>query len=309
MADEVALTLFKNLYDVKTDKRMSFDSFSLLEGFLYKLSKIKYDKKKDAPLMSPAIYETGTRKNVNVISWAGWAGVDIDDFACNDANAQLSIINGFPNVNYVCYSTASSTVDKPKFRLVIELSRSVTAAEIRHFWYALNKELGDVSDGQCKDYSRMYFVPGTYKNSNNFIFSNYAKPMSVDFILKKHEYETKTPKSFFDNLPKAVQADIISQRKEKSSNSSFYWSSYRECPFWPKNLALEYLMISDTGWYSKMYAIMVSIAARAIKRQYPISAQEISDMCLEFDANHGNWYKNRPILTEANRAIEYAYSS
>ena len=71
-------------------------------------------------------------------------------------------------------------------------------------------------------------------------------------------------------------------------------------------MILEYKTIGDGGWYSKMYSIMVSIAANAIKRKYPITPDEISWLCTEIDQDTGAWYKSRPLVLEAARAIDYA---
>ena len=51
---------------------------------------------------------------------------------------------------------------------------------------------------------------------------------------------------------------------------------------------------------------MVSIAANAIKRKYPITPDEVSKLCIEIDQDTGGWYKNRPLVLEAARAIDYA---
>ena len=79
--------------------------------------------------------------------------------------------------------------------------------------------------------------------------------------------------------------------------------------FWPKQLATEYNAISNTGWYHKMYQIMVAIAGNAVKRKYAISADEITSLCRQFDIDTGNWYKNRPMDKEADRAIEYVWKN
>jgi len=89
--------------------------------------------------------------------------------------------------------------------------------------------------------------------------------------------------------------------------SNIVWSDYRDCPFFPKRLAIEYQTISSTGWYHKMYQIMVATAGNAIKRGYPITAKEIAVLCRQFDKDTGNWYENRPLDIEADRAVEYAY--
>jgi hypothetical protein len=56
-----------------------------------------------------------------------------------------------------------------------------------------------------------------------------------------------------------------------------------------------------------MYQIMVAVAGTAVKNQYPITANEITNMCREFDMDTGNWYENRPMNKEADRALEYVY--
>ena len=166
----VSLTIFDSIYDNKTDKRMDYNSFDEFETILYKLSEsTKYPTKKDAPLLSPAIYQTGTtRANDNVVGWAGFGILDIDDY---DGDMK-DIESKYDKYRYVCYSTASSTVESPKFRLVFPLTDVVNKEDIKHFWYALNKEIGDIADAQTKDLSRMYYVPAKYKNSFNFIFSH-----------------------------------------------------------------------------------------------------------------------------------------
>jgi hypothetical protein len=56
-----------------------------------------------------------------------------------------------------------------------------------------------------------------------------------------------------------------------------------------------------------MYQIMVAIAGNAIKNEYPITSDEIAVMCKEFDQDTGNWYQKRPLIKEADRALEYVY--
>jgi len=95
-------------------------------------------------------------------------------------------------------------------------------------------------------------------------------------------------------------------RETKLTNTSITWSSYSDCPFVNKQMVIEYKTIGSGGWYSKMYSIMVSIAANAIKRGYPISPDEVSRLCTEIDQDTGGWYKSRPLVLEAARAIDYA---
>ena len=306
---KTSLTIFKNLFAVKTDQRMDFDSFDELEKLLYKLSNQPLASKKDAVLISPATYKPDTtRKNDNVVEWSGWCAVDVDDYE-PEGELKDDLIRRFSTWRFTCYSTASSTRTNPKFRLVFPLTRAVEMERIRDFWYALQTELGDLGDRQTKDLSRMYYIPGKYADAFNFIFSNSGVSIDPDELIFKHPMPKKANlNNFFDRLPDEMQKQIIEYRKNKL-DANYEWTSYRDCPFFPKKLEMEYRAISNTGWYHKMYQIMVAIAGNAIKNKYPITVSEISKMCRELDGDTGNWYKNRPLDKEADRALEYVYKN
>ena len=173
---------------------------------------------------------------------------------------------------------------------------------------ALNTELGEIGDAQTKDLSRMYYVPAIYPNAHNFIFAQTIdKPIVVESLLEKHPYVEKTGNSFLDRLPPELQNAVIEHRKNQLDNTNVRWSSYRDCPYWPRMLAVEYQQISSTGWYHKMYQIMVALAGNAVRNKYPITARQIADLCSQFDKDTGNWYENRPLEAEANSALTYVY--
>ena len=306
---EISLTLFNSIFDNKTVKRLTFKDFDAFEKALYDLSKRKLKSKKDAPLMSPAQYKPDTtRANDNVTIWAGWCAVDVDDFEFKgELNDALN--DRFSSYKFICYSTASSTLSNPKFRLVFPLTKNVQAEKIRHFWYALQTELGDLGDKQTKDLSRMYYVPAEYDGAFNFMFSGDGDYIDPDKLMNKHPYREKGGNSFFDRLPEDMQKEILEHRKAKLDNTNVNWNSFRNCPFFPKQMEQEYKMITNTGWYHKMYQIMVAIAGNAVKQKYPITVEEITLLCRELDVETGNWYKNRPIEKEANRALEYVYKN
>ncbi len=326
-----SLTLFKSQFDNRTARRMDFSSFDELEKLLYALSKRPLPDKRSAPLISPAVYVTDEdsdsfpdsikepsnkypdpyyhRKNKNVTSWAGWCAVDVDDIEI-DGDIESFVRKLVPDWRFVCYSTASSTKEKPKFRIVLELPRALTTDEIKHFWFALQSYLDEAGDKQCKDLSRMYFIPATYKNAYNFIFSGTGAAIDIQKLLTAYPYIQKnTSNNFMDRLPGDIQAQVIQHRKDQQNNTTYRWYNYRDCPFWPQNLAREYTAIAGSGWYHKMYQIMVATASRAVEKGYPITSNEIAALCKEFDVENGNWYENRPLNVEADRAIEYVYKN
>ena len=307
-----SLTIFKNRYDNKTHRRMMFDSWEQFVELLSCLS-TREETKQTASLISPAVYTDGTtRSNKHVERWGHWAAVDVDDLELKEGVVVSDYLTErFGSYDFVCYSTASSRSDNPKFRIVFNLESEVPRGDIKAFWHALNTELGDIGDKQTKDLSRMYYVPAKYVDAYNFFFVNHGEPVDVDYLIAKHPYKEREGKSFLDRLPEEMQRAVIEHRKSQMDNTNFSWTSYHDCPFFPRKLSVEYRTLSSngTGWYHKMYQIMIAIAGNAISKGYPITAREIAHLCSQFDSDNGNWYNSRPLEKEADGAIEYVYKN
>ena len=311
------LTLFKNLFDNKTDKKMEFTSFDKLEELLYNISKqpgSKFDIKgsrdqKCSSLISPAVFKEGTtRKNDNVVEWAGWCCVDVDDFEF-EGDLKEELNNRFGHWRYICYSTASSKVDTPKFRVVFPLKYNVPADQIRHFWFALNTELDSIGDRQTKDLARMYYVPAQYPDANNFIFSNDGHAIDPADLMAKHKYVERSNNTVLDRLPPAIRDAILKEKRAGLTNTDVSWTNFNDCPFFPRHLVEEYRTISKTGWYNLSYRMMVSCAMKALGSGYPITSNQIAIMMRQLDLETGGWYKNRPLEREAQGAIDFAMKS
>lgn len=316
-----SLTVFKSIFDNKTDTRVDFDNFEKFEKSLYYLASLPGYKAKSgewtnkaSPLISPAVYKPGTtRANANVTEWAGWAALDVDDHKfTGDIENELATV--YSDYYFICYSTASSRSDAPKFRLVFPLKRNVKASEIKHFWFALNTQFGQLGDAQTKDLSRMYYVPAVYPNANNFIFTHRTDSfLDVDALLAAHPFTApNTSESFFDRLTPELQKEVIQHRQAKleEGKKDISWSSYKDCPFVNQSLIKEYKGISGTdgsGRYSMIYKIMTSVACNAIKKKYPITEYEIVEIVRQLDRETSNRYARRPLNVEASRAIEFAY--
>ena len=314
---KLGLTIFRTIYDNKTHRTMLLNSWSDLEQLLYNLSAMPGYKPKrgddfaalelSSPLITPALFNPdSTRANKNVISWAGWCAIDVDNYPVGGFKQAVDLFRGH---KFVCYSSASSTVEHPKFRIVLPLSAPVLADKIKHFWFALNKEFNALADPQTKDLSRMYYVPAQYPAANNFIFSNSESNTCLNpfELMEKHNYidNSAATNNLLTKLPERMQQMMEEYRKSNLVNNKYEWHSYKNCKFVNRKLIQEYRLISSTGWYSKMYSIMVSIAHNAIKSGYPISAAEICKLCQEIDSDTGGWYKDRALNEEAARAISY----
>lgn len=302
-----SLTLFRNIYDNSTSKRMDFDTWERLEKLLFTLSTQEGQKggSNSSPLISPAIYKSAsTRANDNVLGWGSWCCVDIDEY---DGTID-DVLEHLKPYYYVCYSTASSKEYHPKFRVVFPLTGIVGSDKIKAFWHAINALVLDVVDAQTKDLSRMYYVPAKYPDAYNFIFKNEGKHINPLDLMAKYPYvEATRKKKFLDTLPKALQKEVINYRRNQLENT-VTWTGYKDCKFWPKTLADEFTAmahIDGSGRFRKMYAIMVAIAGNAVEAGYNITSDEIAELCREFDAVNTNLYEKRDMESEAQNALEY----
>ena len=312
------LTIFKSVYDVYTNRQMTFDSWEEVEELLVNLSKQPgYKPTRGAlgepvpsdqwsPLISPAYYDRdSSRKNANVKGWGSWAALDIDDYECSFEEA----IAPFQGIRHIIYSSASSSVEHPKFRVVIPFDRLIPADEIKRVWYALNTKYNELADPQTKDLSRMYYVPAQYPDAYNFIQIHSGPFVNLSQLLEEYPLHEIQDNSFRSSLSSKLQEQLMQYKMEQLTNRDIKWTSYRDCPFVNQALVMEYRAITETGWYAKMYHILCSIAASAIRMEYPISAAEIASLAREIDTDTGGWYANRPLEMEAQRALDYALSA
>lgn len=323
-----SLTAFESIFDNKTHRQIHHDNWESFEAMLYKMATVpgyklkKGERKapkglKASPLITPAVYaENKTRANDNVIEWAGWAAIDVDDHKF-EGNLKEELYAKYGNYYYICYSTSSSTSDHPKFRLVFPLTTSVRQSSIKHFWYALNREFDGLADQQTKDLSRMYYVPAVYPNAYNFIFTNAGSFINPNDLMTKHPFivAQSAVTTFMDKLPPEVQKKVLAHREEilkGKANYDFEWTTYKDCPFVNKKLVNDYASIAHSdgsGRYSMIYKIMSSIACNAIKNHYPITSSQIAELIRQLDMDTSRRYQKRPLQTEAERALEYAYKT
>lgn len=312
------ITTFKNLYDKDTTKVTEFTTWEDFAIFLGKLSSVRHESKKSAPLISQAVFkepvgdpEKDGRKNINVVEWSRWAVFDIDTEGYT-SNVISEVREALGEYSYVLSSTASSRKDHPKFRIYFELESTVPHDKIKHFWHALVTETNLGVDKSCKDLSRCYYIPGKYPNAFHFFDINEGKAISPDDLMERHKYVELSPKNSLDGLPDTIKNAMMNHRRKMLTNFDVNWTNYRDCPFMPKQAVEEYKQIAhidNSGRYYAIYQIMVKIAVRALKERYPITPDDIVKLIRELDMDTANRYQKRPLKLEARRAIDFAFST
>lgn len=308
----IKLTYFSSRKDNRTNKQLEFSGWEALVHYLEGLSDKEAYKPKlgedplpyHAPLISPAIYkEESLRRKDNVLCWAGWAALDVDEFS-----GTIKDLDKFNdgNASYI-YSTPSSKETDIRFRLLVPLTRYVDETELLDFWYALNMKYLGLGDPQTKDSTRLFYVPGKYSDSFSFTRKYNGNYLNPDEIMAKYPLPKIIKHRLSDKLPrsmaKAVQAERESTLYESGINLN--WTSWRNCPFVNNKAVENYIYDDSEGYYHRFYSLMVSIASRAQIMGYEISVDEIETIMREIDADTGNWYEKRPIRQEAERAIAF----
>lgn len=316
----ISMTVFETIFDNKTNMVVNFSDFNKFTKSLEYLSTKKgYKPKKGehikgSPLISPAIYhKNSTRSNSNVIEWGGFAMLDVDNHDFSE-NIEYDLSTTYPNIHFVCYSTASSTKNHPKFRLVFPLSRRINNQEIPHFWYALNTHFCQIGDGQTKDCSRMFYIPGQYPDAYNFFFVHNGNELNVDQLIEDYPWSQPDTNDYLSRLDPKIKDKIINARARKLEDKSkkIIWTDYNDCPFVPKHLINEYksiAFIDGTGRYHFIYKLMVLIAINAIKSNYAITEYEIVELIHQLDKDTAQLYNNRKLIKEAHRALTWGYTN
>ena len=301
--EKVKFTIFNRVTDASTNKQMQLDWIDFVR-MLENLSQIPAEKTgpNAAKLFSPAFYAPGSRRrNADVLGWS-WACLDIDDLG---DTSPKEILDMFDEYEYVLYSTASCTAENIKFRVIFPLTCEVPANKIKAFWFAINKKFKGIPDAQTKDLSRMYFMPAKYKNAAHFFVKHPGKSLDPWQLMREYPYTPPSTKSsVFDKLSETMQRQMLDKYRA-SLDKRYEWNSYLDCPFVNKNRLASYTALSGSGWYHEFYSLMVSIAGNAIRRGYPITVNELVQLMREIDLATGNWYADRPIEVEAQRAIDF----
>jgi hypothetical protein len=154
-------------------------------------------------------------------------------------------------------------------------------------------------DRSCKDLCRAYYRPGIYPDAHaGFFYKHDGIPLDLDWMIRTFS----APNVISKMLPPQQVEDHIQHMQRELAK--------RKCRFnledmITDNMRREFIMAAEGG---RLFRLMVSIAKRALWFGYPISAQDIQTLSLDFDA--GATGKNRHnTLHEATNALAFAVST
>lgn len=120
-------------------------------------------------------------------------------------NIWLNFINSFPNTQAIYYSTIRSSKEKPRYRILVPLSRPVGSSDyVKIMEYMVNK-LGKSSfDSTTAEVSRVMFFPAVCKDQEYVFDYVEGQPLQADKILLNIEetFEEKAKRQFQDSTYK-----------------------------------------------------------------------------------------------------------
>jgi hypothetical protein len=159
----IALTYFAGLYEPKGKRRSA--TWRALCAWLS--NPVIAPAKEEAPGFSVATYADDYRKLANVEQVYA-IGLDIDeDLSLEDLRQKFATSSAF------VHTTWSSTIDAPRCRVFLELSRPVSAEEYRRVYTAvcaIAESDGLVIDRQASDPSRFWFRPSVREVGCSYIY-------------------------------------------------------------------------------------------------------------------------------------------
>jgi hypothetical protein len=160
----------------------------------------QYSKKEELPIVFPGTFKAGEKRRTNTaVEAVHLAMLDFDD--CSDLELG-AIEEGVSGLAYCICTTWSNKKHREatnhwKFRLVMPLSRPVTAEEWPVVWRAVNHRFGTIgdkvlADKACKNAGRIYFVsqvPYSPNEDGGFDHDYYSfssgQPLNVEQALER----------------------------------------------------------------------------------------------------------------------------
>ncbi len=284
----------------------SFKEFAELNLSWFRISRPKSNKR-DAPLISPAMYHPHDRRsNDNVLGHGSWYALDIDHLKASFEEIQEYF--DALNINYILHTTTSHSDQEAHLRLLGELDRNTLREELPLLWSGLYEYFGQISDPQTKDFSRMYTVPANWEDTNpKFAYQTSRYFLEVDEIIKLAPPIVSPQPILIKNL-KNVQNALDGAGKIIPVNDSIQNSKIVN-----SKMISQYLSLPKGEHHSGLYRFMCHASFSAISKGYDIDVYQLVDYAKQLDMicpikTAKDRWKDK-IFEEALRALTFTISN
>ena len=149
-----------------------------------KMNNIARGKLKDGPAFVGGLVRGGRRKKENVDT-RSLITLDVDHVADDFLFAAELVLGG---TAYLIYSTHSHRSDKPKYRLVVLVDRTMNPDEYAAASRKLSEQIGmDYFDKTTFDVHRLMYLPSCSKDAEPVLEVYEGDPLSVDGMLAEYD--------------------------------------------------------------------------------------------------------------------------
>lgn len=139
---------------------------------------------RQGPCWSPATFTEATLSSPRTATALSLLVFDVDRSADNQIIEIRSRLDG---LQYLMHSTHSDRPESRSLRIIIALSRPVSAAVWKSFVHNAQEHLVSNADPTCADAGRRYFLPSCPRDSGYFMQANTGIPLDVDSLLTRHK--------------------------------------------------------------------------------------------------------------------------
>lgn len=302
---------FDSCFDRKPDM-VDFPDWNAFAAYLRLASTVQADKseKERTPLISPAQYPEGkTRAKANVTAW-DWVGLDVDGktkggvprLGAPTFDDAVEALEGL-GLDFVVYSTTSSTREMQCFRIVFPLSRTIAAAEHEALWFALNELFPGWIDPATKDVSRILTEPREWIGADNRFATGEGKPLDPDALIALHPIVAPPAPDFI------VTAEMAAAFAAKAADSKVTRLTYDElsdldaCPIVPLAALTKAL---NSGQGGRMFSFLCSCALASMNKAITVDASDLMILGRALDMRMYVTTTRLDLDRDAARALRWA---
>jgi len=272
------ITKFTSVRSVR-GRTLEYTFDQLADNFV-ELSEEPMDAKENSNLFAPTHFLGGYRKKDNakytsLIVLDIDEGISFDDVRCEVEDVGLSAI--------LC-TTASSKPDHHKFRVIVPLSSETTYEDAKTAWFGLNfiltRSRADTSKIGCES---LFYLPGDFRGAYNAVHVHRGDIPSVTDIVT-NGIGMDTIEEELQKLGKATKPEPKDFRFKREANDMDV--RYRTSGLISYNALRAYECREN--YHIGRYRMLCSIAASARRRGILVTAAQVADLFMEFDARHGD---------------------
>lgn len=180
------VTFFSSAYsrDPTVVEMTDDEFFAICRDSAAQPRQVSDQSKREAMMLSPAIYDPGGRRRLEDARGADFTALDFDegDWTVFSAAAWCRA----RGLAHVIYTTAKSRPAHHRFRLVLFFERRVSAVEYPAAWQSIDRMMPAVVDPSTKDITRLSIAPYCWEGAFNYLVVAHGVSLDIDDVMSRY---------------------------------------------------------------------------------------------------------------------------